>query len=195
MMPNANADSGIIQSWFDLPHMMPKNVLDFIAYAELNSVAGTYSDSSTFVNSTWVDTPLVISSDPTVAANRTDNLQDVAEAEQWTMQHGTWNSSSALAPPLTNKTFMRAGIRWTNSIVIELGAEGVTDCQIGFLINAATRGDSQGTYPVIAWSSINLTDDQTFKFTFKRPGHACLGIRTIAGGSYSMYALDIIAVP
>ncbi len=86
--------STAIESWYDFLSTQPKNPLDVIANVKIGTSQGTFLNSSTFFpSSSWFPSGLSISGIPTCTALGTDNLQNVADADQWNMNHLTYNGS------------------------------------------------------------------------------------------------------
>lgn len=78
--------------------------------------------------------------------------------------------------------------------MISLAFGGVTynDLQLSFRDNAGTRGDAQGTIPVISWTG-SFTGNQTLGLVFKQPGKVVLMLRAInAAGDWSAFEMEII---
>jgi len=193
----SNEVSGIssINSYYDLQNTCPKCPLDFLANAAINGTTGTLAFSNTFGSESSIDvgTLLVISSKPTVTALGSDNQQNVADAAQWNFSHLTWNSASTLAIPVRKTIFLRAGVQWQNRITLANSAT-IQEPQLSFLMNAATRGDAQGTKPVIAWSGSFTAGTFALDVVLKKQGQFRMGFWFISGGAYYMFDMEWIAV-
>lgn len=188
--PSNGCMASRINSWTDLQQTCPKDPRDLIAYAMIESQVGSFELSSNYIApGTWVTSPLEVSDDPTVSALGTDDLQKVADANQWNFQHQTWNSSSALAIPLRKLVFLRAGTMWLNRLPLDLGETPIQEIQISFLSNAGTRGDAQGKVPVIRWSGVSLANQVFLEVTLKVAGQVQIGIWTYNGTNYQMYEM------
>jgi|GEM_PF-903212 len=57
---------------------------------------------------------------------------------------------SPVAPPLQQVAFLRGGHQWRMYIPIDFGTDPLTDLTLTFRDNYATRGDAQGTIPLIS---------------------------------------------
>lgn len=186
-----------IESWHDLFTAQPKNPLDIIANAKIGSVQGAFLNSSTFLpSSSWFPSSLTISGAPTCTALGTDNLQNVADADQWNMSHLTYNGSTSIPPSLQKLLFLRGGIDWQMNIPLNFGGATYIDVQITLRDNAGTRGDYAGQIPVIAFGGTSFSGTMTMQLTLKQYGHIVMGIRTIDNsGKYAMYESEWIIVP
>jgi len=158
-----------INSWIDLQNIPPKSPLELIARAEIDAVVGSflYSDSFHQPSSgySWAGSSnITFANAPICNALGTDNLENVANSDQWNFQHLTRNSDPNLAPPLAKFMFLRAGTKWRMDIDLTLG-EQYDDLQLSFINNAATRGDYQGTVPVISWPNGAAAGTSTLKVT------------------------------
>ena len=199
MSCNCNS-SEIITSWIDWADTMPKSPLDLIANARLGSAQGVFAYSTTFSSPSGSTlpsaSPIALSSDPICFALGTDNLQNVADAAQWNFAHQTRNSSTKLAPPLSKVIFLRAGTQWEMKIPLSLGPGTYVNFELSYRDNAGTRGDAQGTVPVISFSGTSFTDPLVLYVTLKQVGHVSMGLRAIDNaGNWSMYESEWIIVP
>jgi hypothetical protein len=176
---------------------MPLNPIDVIANAALGPTPGVFLNSSTFVTSgSWTASTLAVASTPNCSALGLDNLQMVADANQWNMQHLTYNGASTVALPLRKLLFLRGGTEWQMNIPLNFGAGSYPDIQISFRDNAATRGDYRGQIPVISFTGPGFSGNVSLQLTLKQYGHMIMGIRTIdSGGNYAMYESEWIIVP
>jgi hypothetical protein len=175
-------------SYYDLWSSPPRSPLDLIASAAL--ISGGPAVTGVFLNSTTYQTPPVawtpalfpVSGVPVCSALGSDNFQEVAAANNWNFSHLTWDSNPLLAPPLQSMFFLRAGRRWRMTIPLNLGTNIYPDLQIGFLENAATRGDCQGTIPVISFTPGPYTGTSALILTLNNiRGSFRIGIRAIGG--------------
>jgi hypothetical protein len=185
-----------INSYYDLQNMCPKNPLELLAMASINGTTGALANSSTFGSETWTDVGslLTITSKPTITTLGGDSAQNVADAQQWNFLNLTWNSASTVPIPLRKTIFLRAGTHWSNRITLANTAT-IQDPQLSFLMNAATRGDKQGTIPVISWAGGSYTAG-TFALdvVLKQPGHVRMGFWFISGGAYYMFDMEWFVV-
>lgn len=90
--------------------------------------------------------------------------------------------------------FLRAGTEWSNRITLA-NTVTVQDPELSFLMNAATRGDAQGTIPVISWSGASYTAG-TFALdvVVKQPCTTRMGLMFTSGGAYYMFDMEWIIV-
>lgn len=194
---------GAAQSFIDLGNACPQDPQDVLAYATLNALTGSYYRSSNYVqpsgSSVWIASPIAVSAAPVVTANGTDNLQTVADANQWNFSHLTASIAATTAPPIRRMLFFRAGVAWVNTVIFTLpSSPAFTEFQLSMLENAATRGDAQGTVPTIRFSSGPYSSTMGLGLTFRAPGRYCFGLLGINNNStpdYSMFELDAIVVP
>ncbi|MBR9977713.1 MAG: hypothetical protein KFH87_06445 [Bacteroidetes bacterium] len=184
-----------VRSWYDLASICPEDPRNLIADATLAATTGELYNSSTFADQTWATTPLSILSTPKVSALGTDDAQKVADAKQWEFSHLTWNDDANLAIPLQKVIFLRGGTDWTNALSIAFEGTPIEEVQISFLNNAATRGDKQGTIPVIRWADGSWSGTVSLTLVLRKYGQYTLGIWTYDGTNYAMYELIIISVP
>jgi hypothetical protein len=193
---NGGNDSMGINSYYDLQNTCPKSPLDLIANASINGTAGSLANSTTYGSETWTDvgTLVTMSSKPTITTLGGDSSQNVADAQQWNFSHLTGNLAATVAIPLRKTIFLRAGTNWQNRITLANSAT-IQDPQLSFLMNAATRGDKQGTIPVISWSGGSYTVG-TFALdvVVKHPGNVRMGFWFISGGAYYMFDMEWIIV-
>lgn len=181
--------SEILHSWIDLQRMMPKNILELIANAKLNTTSGVFSSSTNFGNATWSANPFTIGGVPMCIALGSDNQQLVADADQWNFQHLTAKTDSSIAIPLRKLIFLRGGIEWSNRIPIDFGGSSYTDLQLSFRDNAATRGDAQGTWPVIQFTG-SFTGLCTLEVVLRKIARVSIGLRAVTGSTTSMFEME-----
>lgn len=193
------AVSGGVQSWNDLIAMPPADPRDLIGNAVIagTTVQFLRSNSFTISSGTWITSPFSLGpSAPVCAALGVDSYQCVEWANQWNFDHLTAKVGDSLtALPLLKLAFLRAGTQWKNIMRLNLGPATYNDLQLSYRDNAATRGDAQGTIPVISFTGGNLTGNVILEITLKRTGHFMMGLRGIDGSSNrSMYEMEWIVV-
>ena len=190
-----------LQSWNDLLITDPVNPLDIIAYSTLNRITGSWSLTSTYATPTppsvWGTTPIAIAGDVTTLSNNATEAQTVFDATSYDFSHTSINIQSTLAPPLRKMVFMRADVLWTNRLPLSIsGSPNVVEVELSLLENAATRGDAQGTYPVIRWPAPGpYVGAMDLELVFKRAGRFSLGVMTIDNNStpgWAMMELDVV---
>jgi hypothetical protein len=194
---SCNCNEGPIQSWIDWRTSTPKNPLDLIAYATFDGTVGSYSLSTTYAptGGAWQPNTWSINGSIVCAALGTDNIQKVANADQWNFAHQTQAPYSNPAPPLSKVIFLRGGTEWIMTIPINMAA--CSDLQLSFRDNAGTRGDAQGTIPVLLWSGAIAGATHVLKVTLKTTGQVVMGLKATDTGSGqpTMYESEWIIVP
>ena len=198
-----SSNRGGLQSWNDFLTTNPVDPLDVLAYATLNNTAGTWALTNNYATPTppsvWGTSPIAITGDVATSSNNSTTAQSVFDATSYDFSHTSVNTSTTLAPPLRKIVFMRAGVMWTNLLPLTItGSPNVVEVQLSLLDNAATRGDAQGTYPVIRWPSPGpYVGAMNLELVFRAPGRYALGIVTIDNNStpgWSMFALDAVVI-
>jgi hypothetical protein len=189
-LPAHPCEPAMITSWIDYQRMCPSDPRELIAHATIDSVVGQYDNSADFIEpGTWSASPLAISSKPVVSALESDNKLKMAEASQWNFLNLTWNDSLSLAIPARKFLFLRGGHEWENRISIDFGGTPVTDVQLSLMMNTATRGDKQGTVPVITWTGQNLTSEKTLNVVLRQFGTFSMGLWTYDGSNHAMFEM------
>lgn len=197
-------NSSSINSWNDFQNMAPMDPRDLIAYATLGGspVVGDWYLSNNYIQpgpgSVWIPSPITFAGQAVAITNASDEGQMNFDATSWNFQNKTVNNAATVAPPLRKVIFIRAGIQWMNTIPLGLGSSpSFVDLQLSFLENAATRGDMQGTVPVIRWASGPYSGPSSMSLVVKGPGRFTLGLMGINNNStpdWSMFEMDIVAV-
>jgi hypothetical protein len=183
--------------WNGLHHMTPGNPLDVIAYAQLGPNIGSYLDSMVYnTDANWEMTQFKINAVPTVTALGTDDLQKVADANQWNFANLTWDNSNLIAYPLRTVIFLRGGNQWINTIPINFGANTYNSAQLSYLFNAASIGcQCVSKIPVINLGD-NLTGIVNLQLVFSKFGTYMLGLRTTRTGPLSnMFSMICVVRP
>lgn len=119
-------------------------------------------------------------------------MQNVADADQWNNRL-TAKIDSTVAIPLRKVIFLRGGTSWKMRIPIDFGGSTYTDIQLSFRDNAATRGDAQGTWPVIQFGG-SFTGVCTLEVVIKTMGRVSIGLRAVTGGTTSMFEMEWMIV-
>lgn len=171
-----------IRDWDDLENHDPRNPFEVIAYAEFAGVQGTFERSADFLGANASTTPLSYADGGVVEAWESDNLQMVADAQMWTMQHRMVNVSTSVPPALHKLAFLRGGIAWRCTLLVNVGVD-LDYALLSFLENAGTRGDAQGTVPVLRFDGPILSGQHPLIVTLKRTGSMSIGMKTLATGS------------
>ena len=139
----------------------------------------------------WTASGIAYSGEPAVAALATDSGLAMNNAIQFNFGHELRNQTAMLAPPLQKVIFTRAGTEWENLITLAFGGVTYNDLQLSFRDNAGTRGDAQGTIPVISWTG-SFTGNQQLGLVFKNEGHVSLMLRAITvAGDWSALEIEL----
>ncbi len=187
------------QSWNDIQVMEPRCPLELIAWADIAGTTGQFKRSDTFLISSgsWDPSPFTISPViPVCNANGTDSGEKVADAEQWNFGHLTAITGDTLiALPMQKVIFLRGGREWNNVITIDIGGGGTYhDLQLTFRDNAGTRGDAQGTIPVIAFTG-DVSTRFALTVTLQQAGHFNMALKALdAGGNPSMFEMEWVVM-
>jgi hypothetical protein len=184
------------QSWIDWLHAMPIDPFSLIQNAVIGSTAGVLTNSTNFNSSTWAASTVGLKSGstPTCTALETTNAQMVANAAQWQFSHLTNNVAATLATPLLKAVYLRGGPQWQMTLPLDFGATTYTNLQLSFLDNAGTRGDAQGSVPVIQWTG-SFSGATTLLLSLQAFGQFTMGLRCDTGSVVSMYESRWIIVP
>lgn len=185
------------RGWSDLKSFKPRNPLDLIAEAHIDTTVGVFLLSDNYSRSesgSWLTNTLFIDGvKPYVTALGTDQQQKVADASQWNFHHDTANLDTNLAPPLSRFIFLCAGTEWKNTIRINLGGESFEGIQLSFLLNAATRGDYRGVIPVLNWDG-SWSGSLELHVVLKMKGQYSMGLRCQRGDEAMMYEMEWIVI-
>lgn len=181
----------------------PMEVIEFLEIVDGGTLPPVWTLAADYATppgpSVWSVSPIAISALSTVETNHMDNLQMVHDAKAWTLAHQeTTNTSSNAAIPLRKTVFCRAGSSWVNVIPFSFpSSPAIVKVQVSLLENSATRGDSAGTIPVLAFVSGSFGTTPKFRLTLKKQGRFSIGIQTISSAipaGYSMFELDIVSL-
>ncbi len=200
---DCGCNTGPVTSWIGWAESDPVDPLSVIAMARIENLpfsndTGVYLNSTTYgtPGASWVDTTVDYNGEPTVVSLRTDRQGTVAEALQWNMAHLSRNASASLAIPLRKVIFLKAGTEWENRIILTMGGKFYNDFQLSLLNNAGTRGDEQGTVPVLSFTASTYVGTQlTLAVSIKTPGVFRMGLRGVdQGGDWSMFEMLWVGV-
>jgi hypothetical protein len=202
-------DSAALRSWYDIMIQEPQDPASIFAFAEIRFkdaneedvvVTGAPFRSLTYGrnSSAWQsDMALCSFPVPTCVANDSSDGVAISDADQWNFQHLTSIADPSRPPQLKNLVFVRAGLEWTTDVAFEL-LKGATLLELSLLTNAGTRGDAQGTIPVIRFTHSEFPEGTTIflRVTVIQPCSVSVGLQSTAsnGNSISMLAMNIIAV-
>ena len=181
-----------IRSWYDLESHSPKNPFDLIAYASFVGIAGTFEYGTEFLGANAATTPLSLADGGDVQAWESDNHQMTGDAEMWTMRNKMVNVSTNVPPPLRKLAFVRDGMQWKNTLLVDVAVD-LDYILLSFLQNAGTRGDGQGTVPVVKFDGPIIAGTHPLELTLLQRGLVTLGLKSKAttSGDQAMFELDL----
>ena len=184
-----------IMSWYDLENHVPKNPFDIIDYLDFGGQEGVFERSSNYIGSGFVTTPLSYTGVYAVEAWETDNQQKVGDARMWTQQHKVVNVDPSVPAELQKMAFPRSGREWRTMLEVNVAVD-LDWLEFSFLENAGTRGDAQGTVPVIKIENPIINGIHPLVVTLKHPGTVSIGVRAQATGSgdQSLWDTDWVIV-
>lgn len=187
----------IVQSWFDTALQQPVDPRILIANAEFGGIQGAFVRTTAFGATTWGTNAFAYSGTPSCVSLHTDDALAVAEAAQWTFAHQIINVSASNPPALSKIAFMRAGEEYQMQVDIDLGGSNHPDLLLSFRDNAAVPGDfvsgSTGAIPAIKFTG-TLTGVKTLKITLKMTGTFVMGLKSLSGGTHSMFEMEWVVV-
>jgi hypothetical protein len=184
-----------IQSWLDLQAMMPKNPLDVLYYAKLGTTEGVPGSSLYFhqpSSGVWRDPLVSLNGKPTCYAAGTDDVQKVEDALYWTFSHLTWYGDINAPKALRKLIFLRGGIEWRMKIPLTFSSEW-TNVMLSLRNNAATRGDAQGTVPVIGFAGA-FSGSVELEIAVKTFGQLSMALVGTQSGDTAMYEMEWMVV-
>ncbi len=189
-----------VASYYDFKNICPKSPLELISNAYIGESEGELAFSTTWYEPgvAWGEAyPLVhIATAPLVEALGTDDKQKVADAVQWNFTRMTWDGDTGVPWPLQRMIFLRAGREWLNRITFEVVGDSLENLELGLLYNTATRGDSQGTVPVIAFPDYTAgTGTFTLDVVLIKPGLFRMGLFFTCLGTKYLYDMEWFVVP
>ena len=144
------------------------NALRILLHTQFSGgTAGTVINSSSYAITagTWTASPFTIVSNPLCVSLWTDSLHNAADATQWDFRHLTVQIDILSPVPPNKLNFLRGGTQWINKIGLNPGVATYNDLQWSFRDNGATRGDAQGTIPVISFTGGNWTGNVLLEVT------------------------------
>ncbi len=210
--PPQNPLSGsgsFVHDWNAAQALTPRSPLDVLLFAQLGETVGTFERSTMYVSPAhgWIANrddgqPLwFLETAPVCTANATEQGAMVADAAQWMFDHKTMYTSYVshprepqAAPPLTRVLTLRAGSEWKNAVGIRFNDE-LSNVQLTFTRNLMTRGDEQGTYPVLSFGTVPSETTRNLILTIATPGNYSLALCGRSGNDDAVcLELDIWAV-
>jgi hypothetical protein len=181
-----------------LQNSAPTNPYELIEWAALDGIPGEFEYSSDFLTggTAFVTSPISVADDGNIEAWEADDLQKVGDASMWSARHQMTNASNDVPPALNKLVFVRGGMEWKNNIPIDFGVD-LDFVLLSMIENAGTRGDSQGTVPVIRFDNGGAgytPGAHVLQLTFRHPGHYSIGLKATAtsSGDESMKEIDLI---
>jgi len=182
---------GRIESWNDWYDAPPQDPRDLIAFAKISGTVGMF-DRVTLPAGAWSASPITMVDNPTCLALETDNQLKNAEALQWNMSHLTRSTLTTLPMPLEKVIFLRGGTEWQMQFNLDFGADAVTDVYLTFRDNYGTRGDAQGTIPVISFPTGSFTNANVALLTLRMLGRMSMALVGTVSGNDTMYESEWI---
>jgi hypothetical protein len=195
-MSNGSCNGGqavSIESWLDLQSMTPKNPLEVLLYAKLGTTEGIPGSTLYFnqpASGVWRDPLVSISGKPSCYAAGTDSQQKVEEAKYWTFSHLTWHGDINAPKALRKLVFLRGGPEWKMKIPLTFTSEW-TDVMLSLRNNAATRGDAQGTVPVISFAGA-FSGAVELEIAIKTFGQLSMALVGTQSGDTAMFEMEWI---
>lgn len=189
-------NGGMVESWFDLQAMMPKNPLDIVSYVKLGTTEGILGSSIHFQqpsSGAWRDPLVTISGPPACYAVGTDDVQKVEDAKRWNFSHPTWYGDFDAAKCLRKLIFLRGGPDWKMIIPLNF-TSAWTDVLFSFRNNAATRGDAQGTVPVVKLTN-TFSGAFDLEVSLKSYGLVTMAMVGTQAGDTAMFEMEWVVVP
>lgn len=132
---------------------------------------------------------------PTCLALETDNQLKNAEALQWNMSHLTRSTLTNIPIPLEKVVFLRGGTEWQMQCNLDFGGDAVTNVSLTFRDNYGTRGDAQGTVPVISFPAGSFTNANVVLLTLRMLGRMSMALVGTVSGNDTMYESEWIVAP
>ena len=151
------AAPSLTPSWFDFANLPPRNPLELISFASINGITGIPENNAALTDPTlqWTGPANVLPTGPAVCSARgTDNQERVADAAQWNFQHRTWFETANIAYPTQKILVLRGGREWKMTVPLLADCD-VQDVLLTYRNNLVTRGDAQGTIPVLRFANVN----------------------------------------
>lgn len=187
-----------VNNWNSWSQAVPKDPQKLISNAYVNTTQGVYQNADDFLATTWASSsPLSNTANPTLIALGTDNLENVADANQWNFLNVTGNLASSNAIPLRNIFFVRRGTQFQMNFPMTSGGTTVDDILLSYRYNlgvTGVAGPSGPTVPVIAWRGINITGTFTLGLTFNNTsaGRQIMVIWTKdSSGNFAVFELEL----
>lgn len=130
-----------------------------------------------------------------VEAWENDNQQMAGDAQMWTQQNKMVNVDPSIPVELQKMIFPRGGIQWKNVLEVDVAVD-LAWLEVSILENSGTRGDAQGTIPVIKIEGPVVAGIHPLVVTVKQTGAISIGIRAKAtvSGDESLWETDWIIV-
>jgi hypothetical protein len=186
-----------LTGWNDIQTHCPSNPLEIIKYAKIGETTGTFLNSSQYLSSdlSWAASSMVLSADPVCYANATEQGIAVSDALEWNFSHLTGAVGLVVPPPLKNIIFLRSGSIWKMRLSLDAGM-AFKNVELTIAQNLGTRGDAQGTIPVIGFSTTEFAQNTTMDIIVEGNGKydVALLMQNHDGSSSMMHVFTMVLV-
>jgi prophage tail gpP-like protein len=148
-----------------------------VAQEEVEIVGKLEFNADVLKIETWqTEEPFHRFSDPICISNDISDGNLVANAAQWNFRHRT-APDVLIIPPLKDTVFLRNGHIWKMQFSIQFKSNGSKAVGLTFMKNLGTRGDAQGTVPVIMFHNDDaFTEEWTLEVTLQMPGSHAMAL-------------------
>jgi len=193
---NGMMNGGPVTDWTDWQNAPPRSPFKLIANVSLGPTQGVF-DRVAVSSAGWIANTMEYDGEALCWALQDDNHHMTADAAQWNFRHKTVNLAASTPLSLQQAVFLRAGTQWRMDIPIDLGVTPLSDLSLTFRDNYATRGDAQGTIPVISFAGSPGVGLQMLGVTLNyTPGRVFMAlVGEDAGGNRMMFPMEWIIVP
>ncbi|MBS1903541.1 MAG: hypothetical protein JSS75_07565 [Bacteroidetes bacterium] len=171
-----------------------------MANTQLTAVSGVFKRSTSFLQSSWTNSPFAYTGNALCLSLHTDDVLTVNNAQQWMFSHKMVNNSATLAPPMRKVAYIRGGKQWLNGLEIDFGASPYSDLQLAIRDNAGVAGDfldsASGSIPIASFpgtfTAVQMLNITTHDFF----GRVSMGLvaRNNDTGLYSMFEMELVIV-
>ena len=186
-------------SWQDWAVAQPLDPRSIIANATLGAVAGSFSRSMTFLQTSWgTNTVAFTGNNSQLLSLDITDAATVANAAQWTFSHRMAIAGASVNPSVGKVAFCKAGTAIDNVLEIAFGGTSWTNAQLSFRDNLGCAGSfvgaSSGSIPVITFSG-SVTGNVLLHLTFFQPGAYSLVFVLNNAGTFSTFEMEVIVLP
>jgi hypothetical protein len=188
--------------WMDLANSLPSQITDIIAFSMIGVTPGIVKLSSNYnlPNSSWVNSPLTITSNPVVVAVNAAQFPNEGMLAN-AMNAQTQSANISGPPALKNLIYVYGNnpgeLKYEIDIPINLGGLNYNSIQISILDNAGTNGNFNEKIQVIDFGTGPWTGAQTLKALFSNfIGEVHIGIRlNDTSNNTSIFDLRTVILP